>query len=185
MNLLIDSVKFAFLLTSRRVVALILIACAILIPFYQAMRFNVGIDGYFVLKTSSSLFVALAFYLFAFGFGRFTSIVADSIYKKSAVEFLFAPLLLLFALNFVLYWNVFNADNWLAYSNLFNPNLILIAVFWGLGSFCFSNSLLPSNEYLSSSYREFLANHNPLKMIATLTVTTLVILALNFAKSQG
>jgi len=185
MNLLIESSKFAFLLTSRRAVALILITCAILIPFYQAMRFNVGIDLSFLLKTSGSLFVASVFYLFAFGFGKFTSIIADSMFKKSAVEFLFAPLLLLFALNFLLYWNVFSAENWVAFSNVFNPNLVLIAAFWGLGSFCFSNSLFPSNEYLSNSYREFLTKHNPWKMIAILIVTTFLILALNFTQFQG
>lgn len=184
MNLLINSSRFAFLITAKRNVALTLIIFATLIPFYQAVRFDVVIDSYFFLKTLASLLVALVCYLVAFGFGRFTSIIADSVYKKSAIEFLFAPLLLLFALNVLLYWNVFSTQSWREFSNIFNPNLALIAAFWGLGGSCFSNSLFPSNEYLNRSYREFLNLNKPVQMAAILVVTTFLILALNFAQSH-
>jgi hypothetical protein len=179
MQLWINASKFAFLIASKATVMSILIMLAFLIPFYNAIRFDVVINYWFIMEVLLSIIVTLTYYFVAYGFGKFTSIISESIYKEPIENFLFVSLILCVASLPILYWKVFTAASWRPHENIFNVNLMLLATFYGIGNCCFLGNYFPKRSVLMKEYLVFSRSGEMLKSGILLIIIAGLIFFLN------
>ncbi|WP_441002982.1 hypothetical protein [Pseudocolwellia agarivorans] len=182
MQLWINASKLAFLIASKATVMSILIMLAFLIPFYNAIRFEVAINYWFIIEVFLSIPVTLFCYFFGYGFGKFDSIMSKCLKTKSKktseVSFLSLFLIMLVAFQLILYWKFFTATEWVQHENIFNHNLVLLAVFYGIGNFCFLGSYLPKRSLLMKEYLDFYQSGELLRSSVSLTIIVGIILIL-------
>jgi len=174
MELWINTSKFLFLIASKAVVMGTLILIALLIPFYNAIRFEIVINYSFMIDILLSIVEALTYYFVIYGMLKLMSIIVNSI-DKNAVNFTPFLLIILVPVNLQLYWKVLTVTSWGQYESLFNINLIILVAFYAMGNFYFFGSCVPKRNIM---IKESLAFYQSCEVRSSGFVLTIIVVAI-------
>lgn len=180
MELWVNVAKLTFFVSTRKIVFTTLLVIAIFIPVFNSIRFQV-VNGYSLLiEVALSLVLALIYYCIAYVFAKLMEIIVTAIYKKPPELFLVPIIILLVPANFLLYWDGLFQSSWVSDKNIFNAQLILLAIYLGLGNFCFLGSYLPSRDLLVTERIKYQQLGETLKSSFFLLVVVSFVFLLSF-----
>jgi|GEM_PF-3689892 len=176
-NLFIICSKTMFAFLTRGWCLTVLIGCGVAIPIYQSFVFGLYVDIYLLLRVILSLAVSVGFYAIAYGFLKLMSQLSLALYKTDIDNFLFVLQVFLIASFFIFYWEALALPDWKVYDGVFNAYLVLLATYYGIGSYSYKRKFIPS---LSSTKKDGVDKKSTKSIIKALS-TLIVVIALLFS----
>jgi hypothetical protein len=162
-----------------------MIVIALTVPFYQALVFNLNVDGALLLTIALSFFTSLIYYFVAYGGVVFMARLSKKLYKTNIDSILFISQVFLIAVFFISYIEALLLPDWKTYDSLINIHLACLAVYFAVGNYSYNRKLLPLYQPTLMVDGEKCTKSEIVRGGLTLLLTVGILFGLQLQKASG